>query len=311
MDLLPFSALLAQAIPPAPAPSLNFAPETVGLFTILQKGGLLMWPIVACSVVGIGVFAERMIYYRRCQINVAEFLLGIANLLRRGSYAEALERSEEGFGPVVRVVRQAILARDLPPSELREVVKEVAVLQLPRLEAHLGIVASIAQVAPLLGFLGTVSGMIEAFLEINRGGTSVSDLASGIWASLITTAAGLMVAIPAYVAYNFLVARMNSIIADVERAGIETVHVLTRVGKGGAPVFPISAPVPTPSPEARPEPKPEPKPGVKEEPKAESKIEPKAEPKPEPPPEAKPPAQPASPPDPKPAEKDKGPDVSL
>src|SRR6202012_5383255 len=100
---------------PAQAAAPDFAPETVGLFTILQKGGLLMWPILACSVIGIGVFAERMIYSRRCQINVAEFLLGIANLLRRGSHAEALERSEEGFGPVVRVVRQAILARDLPP----------------------------------------------------------------------------------------------------------------------------------------------------------------------------------------------------
>lgn len=299
MDLFPLTSLLAQAVPPPAAPALTFAPETVGLFTILQKGGLLMWPIVACSVVGIGVFAERMIYYRRCQINVAEFLLGIANLLRRGSHAEALERSEEGFGPVVRVVRQAILARDLPPAELREVVREVGLLQLPRLEAHLGIIASIAQVAPLLGFLGTVSGMIEAFLEINRGGTSVSDLASGIWASLITTAAGLMVAIPAYVAYNFLVARMNSIVADVERAGIETVHVLTRVTKGGAPTF-AESPVPAkPAPDAKPAPKAEPKPEPKPEPKAEARIEPKPEPKAEPQPE------------PKPSVREQGPDVSL
>jgi biopolymer transport protein ExbB len=274
MDFSLLPVFLAQAAPAGPgivpAPSLTLAPETVGLFTILQKGGLLMWPIVACSVIAIGVFAERMIYYRRCQINVSEFLLGIANLLRRGSYAEALERSEEGFGPVVRVVRQTILARDLPPAELREVAREIATLQIPRLEAHLGIIASVAQIAPLLGFLGTVSGMIEAFLEINRGGTSVSDLASGIWTSLITTAAGLMIAIPAYVAYNFLVARMNSIIADVERAGIETVHGLTRVGTATVPA-PDNLPV-APRPEAKPASKAEPRPEAKPEPKPKPKA---------------------------------------
>ncbi|MDE1170759.1 MAG: MotA/TolQ/ExbB proton channel family protein [Verrucomicrobium sp.] len=222
MASLPF---LAEAVPA----TLGSLTETVGLFAIMQKGGPLMWPILFCSILAAGVLVERLLYYRRCQIAVGEFLLGITHLLRRQQYQEALERCEEGFGPVVRVVRQAVLARNLPPAELREVVKEVAHLQLPRLEAHLGILASVGQIAPLLGLLGTVSGMIETFIEINNGGTAVSDLAAGIWAALITTAAGLMVAIPAYLAYNFLVSRMNAIVADVERSAIEVIHVLTRV----------------------------------------------------------------------------------
>ncbi len=241
---IPFLAQAAAApLAPLAAPSLS-APDTVGLFTIIQKGGPLMWPIMACSVVAIGVFAERMLYYRRCQLRVPEFLLGITNLLRRGHHREALERCEEGFGPVIRVVRQAILARNLPPAELREVVREVAQLQLPRLEAHLGILASIGLIAPLLGLLGTVTGMIEAFVEITRasGGIAVSELALGIWTALITTAAGLMVAIPAYIAYNFLLAKMNGIVADIERAGIEVVHLLTNVAARSGPV-PESLPV--------------------------------------------------------------------
>ncbi|SDU29786.1 biopolymer transport protein ExbB [Verrucomicrobium sp. GAS474] len=219
--------------------------ETLGLFAVMQQGGPLMWPILACSVVTAAIFAERFLYYRRCRIAVPEFLSGIANLLRRGLHREALERCEEGYGPVSRVVRQAILARELPPTELREVVREVALLQQPRLETHLGVLAGIGQIAPLLGLLGTVTGMIDAFIEIGRAGgsTSVGELASGVWTALITAAAGLAVAIPSYAAYNFLVSRMNTILGDMERAGIETIHVLTSVNIRGGGVPPEPAPL--------------------------------------------------------------------
>ena len=283
--LLPF---LAQAQGIAETSSFGTAPETVGLFEIMQKGGPLMWPIVACSVVAIGVFTERMLYYRRCQMHVPEFLLGITNLLRNRNYREALERCEEGFGPVVRVVRQAILARELSSTELREVVREVAQLQLPRLESHLGALATIGLVAPLLGLLGTVTGMIEAFIEITRasGGASVSELALGIWTALITTAAGLMVAIPAYVAYNFLVARMNSIIGDIERSGIEVIHVLTNVSNRIG--VPPETPLPVKSVPAKSEPKSE----VKSEAKP---VEPPKEPEAKKEPEIKTPEMPVTP----------------
>lgn len=218
--------------------TLPLASQTLGLFDVMQKGGPLMWLIFAASVLGMGVFVERLLYFRRCQMQVGEFLLGINSLLRRGNYQEALERCDDGYGPVVRVVRQAIVARNLPPVELREIVREVAQIQLPRLEANLPLLATIGHVTPLIGLLGTVAGMIEAFIEINRavGGASMSGLASGIWTALITTAGGLCVAIPSYVAYNFLVSRLNHIITDMERAGIEVVHVLTEVSqRTGAP----------------------------------------------------------------------------
>jgi biopolymer transport protein ExbB len=214
--------MLAQVSP-------SLLQESVGLFDVMQKGGPLMWLILLCSVLGAGVFVERLLYYHRSRMNAAEFLAGTLNLLRRKSYLEALERCEDGHGPVVRVVQTAILKRNLPPSDLREVVREISQLQVPRLEANLPILATVGHVAPLLGLLGTVTGMIQAFIEISRssGAAPVGDLAAGIWTALITTAAGLMVAIPCYVAYNYLVSRVQAIMGDMERAAIEVIHVLT------------------------------------------------------------------------------------
>jgi len=210
---------------------VNVAPvqENVGLFHVMQRGGWLMLLLFACSVVALGVFFERLSYYRRCQMNVSEFLAGVLALVRRQSYLEAIARCEEGHGPVVGVVRTAIYKRHLPAAELREIVREIAQLEIPQLESNVSLLGTIGYIAPLLGLFGTVSGMIEAFIKINRtsGTASVGDLSQGIYMALITTAAGLVVAIPCYLAHNFLVAQVHSIVSDMERAGIETIHTLT------------------------------------------------------------------------------------
>jgi biopolymer transport protein ExbB len=217
-----FATILAQ---------VNIAPveEKVGLFSLMQRGGPLMAILFVCSVVAFGVFMERMLYYKRCRLNVSEFLAGVLALVRRQSYNEAIQRCEEGHGPVVYVVRTAIYKRHLPAAELREIVREIAQLEIPHLEANVSLLGTIGYVAPLLGLLGTVTGMIEAFVQINRtsGTASVGELSHGIYTALITTAAGLVVAIPCYLAHNFLVAQVHGLIADMERAGIETIHTLT------------------------------------------------------------------------------------
>ena len=201
----------------------------VSPFRLIQGGGWLMVLLFVLSIVAVGVFWERMVYYKRCRMNVNEFLAGVLALVRRQSYAEAIARCEEGHGPVVGVVRTAIYKRHLPAGELREIVREIAQLEIPPLEANVSLLGTIGYIAPLLGLFGTVSGMIEAFIKINRtsGTASVGDLSQGIYMALITTAAGLVVAIPCYLAHNFLVAQVHSITADMERAGIETIHTLT------------------------------------------------------------------------------------
>lgn len=187
-----------------------------------------MWAIFVCSVVSIGVFVERLIFFHRASLNTSEFLNGIRNLIRRKQFKEALERCDEAYGPSVRVIQAAIVKRHLPKAEVREIVQEVGQMEVPRLESNLPLLATIGYISPLLGLLGTVTGMIKAFMQINQsmGSAPIGDLAGGIWEALITTAGGLVVAIPTYVAYNFLVSRLNAIVTDTERAGIEVVQLL-------------------------------------------------------------------------------------
>ena len=216
--------------------------EKIGLFQMMQRGGPLMIVLFVCSVVAMGVFVERLLYYKRSHMNVNEFLAGVLALIRRQSYLEAIARCEEGHGPIVSVVRTAIYKRHLPPAELREVVREIAQLEIPQLEANVSLLGTVGYVAPLLGLLGTVTGMIEAFVQINRtsGTASVGELSQGIYTALITTAAGLVVAIPCYLAHNFLVAQVHGLVADMERAGIETIHTLTDLPRKDMIAVPFS-----------------------------------------------------------------------
>src|SRR5438128_2618113 len=194
----------------------------------IQKGGLLMWPILVCSIISIAVFAERLFYLHRATIHVGEFLKGLSNLIQRRNFAEALHESAGTPGPVARVIHSAIIRHDAPRSELREIVQEAGQLEVPKLERFLGVLATLAVLAPLLGLLGTVAGMIDAFGTIaSHGGyATVTELSSGVYKSLLTTAAGLVVATPTFVAYSYLSARVNTMLHEMERAGIAIVHML-------------------------------------------------------------------------------------
>ena len=199
------------------------------MIDLIQKGGPLMWLLLAASILMVGVVTERLTYLRRSTISVSDFLRGLSNLIRRGSYAEAQIECKSTPGPVARVVYAAILRPDLSRADLKEIVQEAGQLEVPRLETHLPLLSTIANVAPLIGLLGTVGGMIHAFVTISSQGgyVTANALSSGIYQSLLTTATGLVVAIPAYVAHNYLSTRVNALLHDMERAGIEIVNLLT------------------------------------------------------------------------------------
>jgi biopolymer transport protein ExbB len=194
----------------------------------MQKGGLLMWPILFCSVLAGAVFLERVAYYHRATIRVGELLRGLGNLIRDRRFAEALHEAAGTPGPVARVIQAAILRHEVPRGEMKEIVQEAGQLEVPRLERRLGMLATIAFTAPLLGLLGTVIGLIEAFVNLSAqsGYTTSTDLASGIYQALLATAAGLVVAIPSAVALGYLNSRVNTLLHDMERAGIEIVNLI-------------------------------------------------------------------------------------
>jgi len=198
------------------------------MLELVQKGGPVMWVILVLSVVGVAVFLERLVYLHRAQVRVGEFLRGLANLVRDDRLEEVRKQCLATPGPVARVALSAVLARECPRAELRDIVQEAGQLEVPRLERNLSLLGGIAYAAPLLGLLGTVLGLLEAFYLVSTQGgyATVADLSGAVYQSLISAAAGLAVAIPALIGAGYLNARVQDLVHDMERAGIEMVNLL-------------------------------------------------------------------------------------
>jgi biopolymer transport protein ExbB len=195
----------------------------------LREGGPMMWVILLLSAIGLAVFVERYLRYHREQINSAEFLNGVRNVLKRDNVVEAIAICDATPGPVARLVKVAILNRDRGRDAVYEALEDAGSGEVPRLEQKLNVLATIAQIAPLMGLLGTVLGFMDVFRKIEAAGqtTHVGQLSGGIWEALICTAAGLAVAIPAYAAYNYLIGRVNAIVVDMEQCSTEILNIVT------------------------------------------------------------------------------------
>src|SRR3954469_15148246 len=158
----------------------------------LALGGPVLWLIVFASAVALVVFIQRVLHYHRAQINSMEFLNGVRNVLKRDNVVEALSICDATPGPVARLVKVAILNRERGRDGVRESLEEAGLMEVPRLEEKLNALATLAQIAPLLGLLGTVLGFIHIFNELQAAGTfaNMRALSGGIWEGLICTATG-------------------------------------------------------------------------------------------------------------------------
>jgi biopolymer transport protein ExbB len=197
--------------------------------TFMSQGGLLMWLIAFLGLVAVVTFLEKFFHFHRAQISSTDFVNGIRNALQRGNVIEAIALCDETPGPVAQVVKAGIASRDRSREEIREAMEDVARSEIARLERRLVVIATVAQIAPLIGFLGTVLGMIQMFKVIQEAQLpSPGQLAGGVWQALYTTAGGLVVAVPAYIAYNYLVSRVQNLVLDMEKAANEIINFLTR-----------------------------------------------------------------------------------
>lgn len=203
------------------------------MFGIFQKGGPIMYLIVLASVLGLAVVIERFWHFRRAKINTGKFMETIANILKRNRIMEAMELCEQTPGPIAHILKAGILKHDRSRQEIKEAIEDAGLHEIPRLEKNLDILSTIANIAPLLGLLGTVTGMVKAFQIIQEKASALNpvspgDLAGGIWEALLTTVAGLVVAIPAYIVYNYLVNQVENIILDMERSATDLINILTQ-----------------------------------------------------------------------------------
>lgn len=205
--------------------------------TLFARGGSVLWVLIVLALVGLMLFIERTLFLHRGQIRAKAFLDGIKNALAKRRLVEALTLCEEAPGPVATVVKAALLQTDASADEMRFHVQEAAVVELPALERRLGAIAAIAQVAPLVGLLGTVLGMITTFRAFEQGGNyaMAGALSAGMWQALITAAGSLMLAVPAHLAYHFLSGRVRAIVRDVEWAGNEIMRYLLTEYRGLKP----------------------------------------------------------------------------
>ncbi len=202
--------------------------------TFIENGGPVIWLILIAAATALVVFVERTLFCHRSQINSAEFLNGVRTVVKRGNVVEAISICDATPGPVARLVKAAILNRELGRERVREAVEEAGLVEVPRLEEKLNLLATIAQITPLLGLFGTIVGFIETFKVIGKEGlyANIQTLSGGVWEALICAAAGIAVAIPAHAGYNYLVSRVNKIVLDMERAAAEIVNIVTENGNG-------------------------------------------------------------------------------
>ena len=192
------------------------------MFNFFLKGGLLMWPILLCSVAAAAIILERFYYFRRASINVPHFLSRIKKLLLEGKTQKAESLSRETPGPIAHIVGIGVHMNscNVLGEDRDKIISQVGTRELRKLDKHLRTLGIIAHISPLLGLLGTVTGMIKAFIKIQELGGQVdaSVLAGGIWEALITTAAGLSVAIPTMVAYHYFEGRIDEFSAQMKDA---------------------------------------------------------------------------------------------
>jgi biopolymer transport protein ExbB len=204
----------------------------MSLWQVFLAGGPVMWPIVLCSIFALSIILEKFWYLHKIKIDTQKFLSDILDNIKRHQTKEALEICDKTMSPISHILKAGILKYDRTRDQIKESIEDASLYEIPRLEKNLSALATIAHVSPLLGLLGTVTGLVRCFQAIQAKAIglrpiSPGDLSVGIWEALLTTVAGLLVAIPAFVVYNYLVSRINNFILEMEKASTELVNFLT------------------------------------------------------------------------------------
>lgn len=206
------------------------------MIEMILKGGPVMIPIIIGSVIGWTIVIERLWVFRHMRIDAYGFVQEIFRDIRAGGMDRALERCKgRGANPLAAIFRIGLTRAALPPDRLEKMLEQAGNNQIMRMEQRLGALVAIISIEPLLGFLGTITGLIRAFMSWERAGAdvTVSMLASGIYEAMITTAAGLMVAIPLYLCYTYFVSRIKFLSNALTNHCIQLIEALAERGKGG------------------------------------------------------------------------------
>ncbi len=194
-------------------------------------GGPIMYPILICSIFALAIVISKLVFFSKISTDTHKLKSTVFDLIKNDRIKDAITLCDENPSPIAQILKGGIMKFGCPREEMKEAMEDVSLYEIPRLEKRFTALATIAHVAPLLGLLGTVTGMTTCFYTIQARAASMNpvtpgDLAGGIAEALITTVAGLVVAIPTYVAYNYLVSTVNTFVREMEHAATELINYL-------------------------------------------------------------------------------------
>ncbi len=228
-----FTALLLEidTVATAAAASVTTEPESISLFYLLREGGVLMIPLLICSALMVYIFAERLMVIRKASETEPAFMLKIREHVTDGNIAGAKSLAKSTPGPVARMIEKGLNRIGKPIDHIEKSMESAGKLEVYQLEKNLSILSTIAGIAPMFGFLGTIAGMIILFFNIQHQGFSLEGIAGGIYTKMVTSAVGLIIGLMAYVAYNYLNAQINKNVNKMEAASVEFLDILQEPAK--------------------------------------------------------------------------------
>ncbi|MCB0488807.1 MAG: MotA/TolQ/ExbB proton channel family protein [Cyclobacteriaceae bacterium] len=202
--------------------------QAISVWELAKEGGFMMIPIVLCSFIAIYIFVERMLTINKANKSPDSFISKIKELVLKGDVSGAKLMCSQFDSPIARMIEKGVTRIGSPLKNIEASIENVAKIELFKLEKNLSILATISGAAPMMGFLGTVIGMVQAFISIAQEEGSVSPklLSSGIYTAMVTTVAGLIVGIIAYLGYNYLVTRVSKVVHKMEYSSVEFIDLL-------------------------------------------------------------------------------------
>jgi biopolymer transport protein ExbB len=220
------SSLLLQVDTAAQAAAATAPQESISLFYLLREGGVLMIPLLMCSILLVWVFFERFFVISKASKADTRFMLSIRDHITSGNLNAAKSLAKNSPGPVARMIEKGISRIGKPVDHIEKSMESAGKLEVYQLEKNLSILSTLAGIAPMFGFLGTIAGMIILFFNIQHQGFSLENIAGGIYTKMVTSAVGLIIGLLAYIAYNYFNAQINKNVNKMEAASVEFLDIL-------------------------------------------------------------------------------------
>ncbi|MBQ4328993.1 MAG: MotA/TolQ/ExbB proton channel family protein [Lentisphaeria bacterium] len=203
------------------------------LVKLINDGGPVIWVILACGVLALFIFLVKVFQFHRDEISVRELMRGLFNVLKRNGITEALTLCDHTSGPVARILTAGIQAHQNGDADIRTAIDSTAMDELSKLERHIPLFGALSHVLILLGLLGTVLGLLNAFEAIQASEHFSAGLVGVPLAkALLSTAAGLTLAIPCHIGYTYLMMRVDALTGDMEKAASELTVFFERIDRG-------------------------------------------------------------------------------